>query len=281
VGLVIAGGLATTALGQEVPVFPTTTEAVYVDALVQRHGHNVPGLGASDFEIRDNGVLQHVDLIPRGKVPLHAVLVFDVSGSVAGGRLSHLRGSARVFLEGLGVADRVAVVAFNHVLWLAAGPAASPSEARSALDRLRASGGTALYDAVYAGVTIADTEVGRPVVLVFSDGENRLSWLTRERAVEASRRSDAVVYGIGAGNLETAAKRFLRDLAGTTGGRVWETRDEAELRAASAQLLVEIQERYLLRYEPAGVATPGWHALAVRVRGQRGDVRTRSGYFRR
>lgn len=49
-------------------------------------------------------------------------------------------------------------------------------------------------------------------------------------------------------------------------------------RAAFAQLLVEIRERYILRYEPEGVAAPGWHAIKVRVKGHRGDVRTRAGY---
>jgi hypothetical protein len=108
-----------------------------------------------------------------------------------------------------------------------------------------------------------------------------LSWLTREEILEASKRSEAVVYGVGAGFLDSSAKSFLRDLAALTGGRVWQTKDEKELAVAFAQLLAEIQGRYLLRYEPKGVAGAGWHTLTVGLKGQQGELRTRRGYFRR
>ena len=36
---------------------------------------------------------------------------------------------------------------------------------------------------------------------------------------------------------------------------------------------------YLLSYAPTGVAREGWHRLAVKVRGHKGTVRSRSGYF--
>jgi len=265
---------------QQVPVFGTTAEAVYVDVLVRDHGRNVPGLKASDFELLDNGAPQSVEVLDRAKVPLQAVLVFDVSRSVAGPRLQHLKAAATAFLDGLSDADRVAVVAFNHQIWIAAGPAVPRSEARRAVGSLEAWGGTALYDAVHVGLTVADSAVGRPVVLDFSDGQNMLSWTTRERAIETSRRADAVVYGVGAGGLESTARDFLRALADVTGGRVWQTQDDTELRAAFAQLLLEIGQRYLLRYDASTAAAPGWHALKVRVRGRRAEVRTRAGYVR-
>jgi hypothetical protein len=37
--------------------------------------------------------------------------------------------------------------------------------------------------------------------------------------------------------------------------------------------------RYVLRYEPAGVERAGWHRIEVRLRGQKGVVQTRRGYW--
>jgi VWFA-related protein len=279
--VVLAVAVPRVASAQDIPVFQAAVEAVSVDVHVERQGHKVEGLRASNFAVRDNGVLQEVTLVARESVPVHAVLALDMSQSVAGARLEHLRGAARTFLDGLRPDDRVALLAFNHELILATGSAAEPREALGALPGIQASGGTALYDAVYAGLALADPRVGRPVVLVFSDGENRLSWLTREQILEASKRSEAVVYGVGAGFLDSTAKSFLRELAALTGGRVWQTKDEGELGTAFAQLLAEIQGRYLLRYEPKGVAGAGWHTLTVSLKGQQGELRTRRGYFRR
>jgi hypothetical protein len=38
-------------------------------------------------------------------------------------------------------------------------------------------------------------------------------------------------------------------------------------------------ERYVLRYDPQGVAREGWHALRVRLRGAKGQVQARRGYW--
>jgi hypothetical protein len=38
--------------------------------------------------------------------------------------------------------------------------------------------------------------------------------------------------------------------------------------------------RYVLRYEPTGVASDGWHRIDARLRGAKGDVHVRRGYWR-
>jgi len=69
---------------QEVPTFTTGVESVYVDVWVGHGTTRLPDLGASDFEVKDNGVRQTVELVDASTVPLHAVLVLDTSASVAG-----------------------------------------------------------------------------------------------------------------------------------------------------------------------------------------------------
>lgn len=275
------GGLVLALTCVQVPTFESRIETVYVDVLATADGTILENLDAAHFEVRDNGVPQRVSLVSRESTSLHAVLALDVSGSVAGPRLADLKAAARSFIAGLAPADRVTVLAFNHGQRLVAGPGTLPEAAAPALDALEARGSTALQDAALAGLVMADSSLGRPVLLIFSDGENRLSWTTPERAIDATRFSEAVVYGVGAGTLESRGRRFLDGLAAASGGRVWQARAGDELQRAFAQILLELRGRRLLRYEPVGSDKPGWHTLEVKLKGVRGVVRARPGYFRR
>jgi hypothetical protein len=70
------------------PTFSSRVDAVRVDVLVKDRGQIVRGLGPGDFEVRDEGVLQEVDLVRLEQVPLNIILGFDVSASVNGERWS-------------------------------------------------------------------------------------------------------------------------------------------------------------------------------------------------
>ena len=71
--------------------FAARVDVVRVDALVTAGGQPVRGLAASDFDVRDNGVLQQVDVVDTETMPINAVLSLDMSGSVDGDRMVHLR----------------------------------------------------------------------------------------------------------------------------------------------------------------------------------------------
>src|SRR5580765_501811 len=73
------------------PVFSSKVEVVRVDALVTDGGRPVLGLGPTDFEVLDNGVPQNVEFVSYDQIPLNVVLAFDMSVSVAGERLEHVR----------------------------------------------------------------------------------------------------------------------------------------------------------------------------------------------
>jgi Ca-activated chloride channel family protein len=191
------------AAAQEVPTFTTGVEAVYVDVWVGQGEAPLRGLRASDFEVTDDGVPQAVELVDTSRVPLHAVLVFDTSASVAGRPLEALKSAARGFLEGLTPADRATLVTFSHVRRLQGPVAGEPGAVAAALSSVSASGATALYDAVYTGLKLTDPRWGRPVVMVFSDGADRVSWLSGEAVEAAARESEATVYVVDSGWGET------------------------------------------------------------------------------
>ena len=75
--------------------------------------------------------------------------------------------------------------------------------------------------------------------------------------------------------------RALRLTAEMTGGRFWTAESPDRLRQAFAAIVAAMNSRYVLRFEPAAGSAPGWHPIQLRVRGAKGDVRARAGYFRR
>jgi hypothetical protein len=103
------------------PTFSAKREAVRVDALVTDGGKVVPGLGAPDFEVRDNGVLQTSTLVSFQQIPLNVFLALDTSASVSANgwcicRLPVMRCSGV-----LARTNRSALLTFSHVIQLREG----------------------------------------------------------------------------------------------------------------------------------------------------------------
>ena len=150
---------------------------------------------------------------------------------------------------------------------------------QAALEHVRPTGETALVDGAYAAMTLAESDVRRGLVIVFSDGVDTTSWLTPDRVLDASRRSDAVVYGVVVRSRNKAA--FLRDLSTRTGGGMVEIDSTKDLADRFVAVLDEFRQRYLVSYTPRGVTAGGWHRLDVRVsvKGRRVTVKARAGYL--
>ena len=257
------------------PTFTVGVENVSVDVLVTRGGRPVEELRATDFALKDNGVPQQVEVLDRSTTTVDAVLVLDVSSSVRGERLSALRQAAHAFVDALWPTDSVSLLAFATDLRLPARAGASRPEVHAAIDRLQGAGATTLVDAVHAALLLTDPRRGRPLVVVFSDGVDRGSWLRPDEALSTARSSDAVVHYV---EIE-GARTFLEPLASATGGQGWSARHPDALRRAFVGALEEFKSRYRLRYEPSGVPRAGWHQLEVRVVGGKGKVRARPGYL--
>jgi hypothetical protein len=68
------------------------------------------------------------------------------------------------------------------------------------------------------------------------------------------------------------------EIAEAAGGRYWWPTAE-RLRRAFSGIADAMGHRYVLRYEPTGVAREGWHRIDARLRGVKGDVHVRRGYW--
>jgi Ca-activated chloride channel homolog len=259
----------------QAPTFSARIEAVRVDVLVTDKGQPVLGLGPGDFEVFDNGVPQQVDLVSYDQIPLNVVLVLDMSESVAGDRLNHLRAAGAALLAGLKEQDQAAVVTFSEKVSLGAGLTTDAAAVREALEAAAGIGSTALVDGAYAGLVLGESDVGRALLILFSDGLDTASWLTADAVLDNAKRSDVVVYAASVGR---GKPEFLRDLTSATGGRLFEVEKTSNLSAIFIEALREFRQRYLISYTPRGVARDGWHRLDVRVK-RKATVKARPGYL--
>lgn len=273
-GVVVAlAPLAPTAARQ---TFTSRIDAVRVDVLVTENGQPVQGLRADDFEVLDNGVRQRVDLASFEQIPLNVVLALDMSASLQGLRLGHLQTAGKRVLEGLKAGDRAALVTFSHIVSPRQGLTEDLDRISRALDQARGEGLTSLIDATHAGMLLGESDAGRSLLIVFSDGVDTSSWLTADAVLETARRGDVVVYGVEVGERRAS---FTRDLSEVTGGRLFAIESTNDLSAAFARILEEFRMRYLVSYSPQGVPPGGWHRLEVRVKSRGATVKARPGYF--
>jgi VWFA-related protein len=257
------------------PAFSARVEGVRVDALVTDNDRPILGLRAADFELRDNGVLQSIELVTLDTLPLNLVLAFDLSQSVEGERVERLRRAGHALLDGVKTDDRTGLVTFSETVTLKCALSTDARCLRDALATVKPGGQTSLIDGTYAAMIVGESEPGRSLVMVFSDRFDTSSWLSASRVVETAKRTDVVVYGVMA---SPGQSRFLRDLSETTGGRMLRGDGDEDLAAVFVKILDEFRQRYVLTYSPRGVSEPGWHALSVRVKRRGAVVRVRPGY---
>jgi len=264
-----------TAVAQS-PVFTARVEGVRIDVLASQGGRPLAGLQAADFEVRDNGVAQTIDLVNLGDVPVNVVLTLDTSQSVEGARLAALQQAGEALLGALRTDDTAAVVTFNRAVMQQVALTRDIDQVRAALARAEAWGDTSLVDASLGAMLLGDTDAGRTLVVIFSDGVDTASFVDPELVLDTARRVNGVVYGVSSAREEP---RFLRDLASATGGRVIDIGRTGDAGPAFLEILQEFRRRYVITFTPAGVTGGGWHKLDVRVKRSGTRVQARAGYF--
>jgi VWFA-related protein len=277
VALVVAALAATAApRSAQDPTFRARVDGVRVDVLVTERGRPVAGLETADFEVRDNGIPQTIDLVQLGDVPVGVVLAVDLSQSVAAAKLAELKRAGLALLDALTPEDRAALVTFNTATTLQVPLGRDLERIRSALDAAAGVADTSLADAALAAMLLGDSDAGRTLVVVFSDGVDTTSFVRNELVLRTAQRVNGVVYGVVSGGDDP---RLLRDLASATGGRVIEIGKGGDVGQAFLEILQEFRRRYVLTFTPSGIATGGWHALDVRVNRRNARVQARAGYF--
>jgi VWFA-related protein len=259
------------------PSFRSSTLGVRVDVLVMDGPKPVSGLAAPDFELRDNGVVQTVELVDTDDVPLNVVLALDTSASTTGKRQTDLIAASQKLLDGLKPGDRAALTTFSHAVAPRIALTTELAGVREELLHFTPSGRTSVMDGVYVALTTTLAQPGRSLVVVCTDGSDISSWLRPDDVIESAKRSNAVIYAVTSADARRTSA--LEDLTDATGGDMLRVASSADLRGAFEKILQDFRSRYILAYTPAGVPLGGFHRLDVRVKRRGLTVKARPGYI--
>ena len=241
-------------------------------------------LAAADVEIVENGVVQKLELFQEAVEPVSIVLALDASGSMKR-KESDVVASAREFISALRPTDKVAVVLFSDQPMFTHDLSEDRAAALSALDRYRASGGTALYDTLAEAMLHLKRVAGRRVVVVMTDGRDENNPGTGPGSVRGLNevtnlihQTGTLAFGIGLGvNVD---QKPLRAIAGKSGGRAFFPADVSELPAQYRRVVDDLRRRYVVGYTSSHIQHDGeWRDVEIRIKSvPTATVRSAGGY---
>lgn len=264
------------------------TEIVDVDAVqvitvvTDAQGRFVKGLPREAFRVYEDDVPQTIAHFASENIPLELTAAIDISGSMKMA-MPQVKAAARRFLLALQPGHEVTLVAFNENLFALARRGTDPQVRTRAVDRLAAWGSTALYDAILYGFDLLSRRPGRRAMVVFTDGDDKVSHASVSSVVRRAESSDAALYMIGQGQAaeNQSLQALLTRLATTSGGRAFFEMNIESLQRVFDEILDDLSNQYLLSYQPTiPVEDDRWRSIRIEVDGPGYRVRARQGYRR-
>ena len=164
-----------------------------------------------------------------------------------------------------------------------AGPDVTATERRASLERIKPTGGTALFDSLIRAVGLVRTMPSPRAVVVFTDGIDADSRASAETVRRAFQANDIVLYLVVQGTVparDSSGGRLAR-LAEETGGSAWFDTRISSLGKQFAGIVGELSNRYVLVYSPRRpLGDDQWRSIKVEINGRPSDyaVRSREGY---
>jgi VWFA-related protein len=241
----------------------------------------VDTLKREDVRIIEDGVPQQIfTFLQSLDLPLSLAILIDTSGSEER-TLPEEKAAARSFLESVLHPDRdeAAVVSFTGEVTLEQGLTGNMGRLRRAIDQIEfvppsgyigggvvvggtppisgtqqtLAGSTAIWDAIWAtsNEILGDSaEHTRRAIILLTDGQDTISQVRMQEAVNRSVKADALIYAIGIGDRYQFGinEGALKKITEATGGRAYFPRNEHELRDAFAQIQRDLREQYLVAY---------------------------------
>ncbi len=272
---------------------------VMVDATVKtKAGEIIPNLKKDDFELREDGVVQKIDVFSRDELPLNVALVLDLSDSI-GPFLGPLRDAATTALASLKPEDQVALFTFATEAQMRAPLTTDKNSIAQQISTFQARGATNINDGIFdaAQYLLTAPPNGRRVIILISDdvGTDAGAQGTRDIVTE-TLAADAVLYNLkipGYNPPQTIAYAStvsglvnIRKVMDQTGGEIFDVQDVAHLDEVFSALIQRLKTRYTLGYYTQANGAGGKrHQLDVRLKpsfGKKGrdyTILAKSGYY--
>ena len=127
----------------------------------------------------------------------------------------------------------------------------------------------------------------RRAIILLTDGEDTISQVHMQDAINRALKADALIYAVGIGDRYQFGinEGALKKITEGTGGRAYFPRNERELRDAFAQIEKDLRERYLIAYSSSNKTRDGsYRRVAIEIvnpelRKENLRLNYRPGYF--
>src|SRR5712692_1522266 len=278
----------------------------------------VSSLKREDIRVLEDGVPQEIFTFQQNvDLPLSLAILIDTSGSEER-TLPEEKAAARSFLETVvrPNKDEAAVVSFTGEVTLEQGLTGNIGRLRRAIDQVEfvppsgyigvgvvvggtppisgtqqaLAGSTAIWDAIWAtsNELLSDAaEHTRRAIILLTDGEDTISQVHMQDAINRALKADALIYAIGIGDRYQFGinEGALKKITESTGGRAYFPRNERELRDSFAQIQNDLREQYLVAYSSSNKSRDGlYRHVAIEIvnpetRKENLRLNYRPGYF--
>jgi tight adherence protein B len=209
-----------------------------------------PGVSPYGLRVSENGVpvIPHLTPIDRNGVPASVAVMLDTSDSMRGRALRAAVDAARTLIDEKPARSEAAIFGFARTPYLIHTWSPSAAVLDASLASIRASSGTAIWDAVgMASQSVGARRGASRVLVLLTDGSDTSSGATVTAAARAARSVHARVFVVGLPGAQTNRTNLER-LVQQTGGRFVQVRSFSRLHAVYAGIATELGHQYLLRY---------------------------------
>ncbi len=228
---VAANSQPSASTNQPAPIQVQVNEVIVPVTVTDDKGRFVSDLEQKDFTILDEGKEQQIQFFTRERSqPVVVGFLIDLSNS---SRLhwKNYQDAAVELVQNLIPGDNPKfsgyLIGYSNTADLLVNTGSDPEPMVEKLQKLKPSGGSALYDAIYMACTSRKLVQGEPieprrVLVIVGDGHDNASKKTLEETLEIAQRELVTIYGVSTvafGFANDSAKDLTR-LSEETGGRV-------------------------------------------------------------
>ena len=231
-------------------------------------------LPQQNFTLYEGGVAQPIRYFSHEDAPISVGLILDCSGSMRN-KIEYEREAVAEFFKYANPQDDYFAISVSSHPEVIATSQQSIETIQAKLGEAEPRGGTALYDAVYLGISrMSSANHKRKALVIITDGGDNRSRYTLKETRKMVEEADVLTYGIGIFDdvpmnmfktlEERWGREWLSQITDPTGGRAIAADDRKDIPKIAALISRELRNQYVLGYRPSNVAHDGkWRRLQV------------------
>jgi Ca-activated chloride channel homolog len=259
--------------------------------VADKKGKFITNLKQDDFKVFEDDKLQAIaNFSSESNLPLSVALLVDTSGSIRDKLRFEQEAAIEFFYATVHRGkDRAMIISFDSGVDLVQDFTDNPETLADSVRKIRAGGGTSLYDAIYLAVSeklAKESEQRRKVLILISDGDDNSSRLSMTETLDAAQRHNVTIYSISTnatlnigGKDQERGDKTLKKFSDETGGKTFFPLKLQDLSVSFTDIGEELRSQYTIGYRPSRLDDGTFRRIRIDVANKNYRARSRSGYY--